>query len=69
MKLEAVQEAHPEAEEVQLWAQDEARLGLKPVKRRVWAPVGERPTARFKRGYKWTYLYGFVHPKSGRSSG
>jgi transposase len=27
--------------------------------------VGERPVARFKRGYKWTYLYGFVHPESG----
>jgi transposase len=66
MKLEALREAHPEAEEVQLWAQDEARLGLKPVMRRVWAPVGERPTARFKRGYKWTYLYGFVHPESGK---
>jgi hypothetical protein len=35
MKLEALQEAHPEAEEVELWAQDEARLGLKPVMRRV----------------------------------
>ena len=33
--------------------------------RRVWAPVGKRPIARFKRGYKWTYLYGFVHPESG----
>lgn len=51
---------------MELWAQDEARLGLKPVARRVWAPVGERPQARFKRGYKWTYLYGFVHPESGR---
>jgi DDE superfamily endonuclease len=40
-------------------------LGLKPVMRRVWAPVGERPVSRFKRGYKWTYLYGFVHPESG----
>jgi transposase len=27
--------------------------------------VGQRPPARFKRGYKWTYLYGFVRPKSG----
>jgi hypothetical protein len=36
------------------------------TRRRVWAPVGERPVARFKRGYKWTYLYGFVHPKSGK---
>ena len=65
MKLEALREAHLGAE-VELWAEDEARLGLKPVTRRVWAPVGERPVARFKRGYKWTYLYGFVHPKSGR---
>ena len=50
---------------MQLWAEDEARLGLKPVIRRVWAPVGKRPVARFKRGYKWTYLYGFVQPESG----
>ena len=48
-----------------LWAEDEARLGLKPVIRRVWAPVGKRPVARFKRGYKWTYLYAFVRPESG----
>ena len=33
--------------------------------RRVWAPVGKRPVARFNRGYKWTYLYGFVKPESG----
>jgi transposase len=64
VKLEALREAYPGAE-VELWAQDEARLGLKPVMRRVWAPVGERPVARFKRGYEWTYLYGFVHPQSG----
>jgi transposase len=64
VKLEALREAYPGAE-VELWAQDEARLGLKPVMRRVWAPVGERPIARLKRGYEWTYLYGFVHPQSG----
>jgi transposase len=50
---------------VELWADDEARLGLKPVIRRVWAPVGRRPTARVKRGYEWTYLYGFVRPTTG----
>ena len=27
----------------------------------------ERPLARFKRGYKWTYLYGFVRPQSGEA--
>jgi transposase len=50
---------------VELWAQDEARLGLKPVVRRVWAPRGRRPVARFRRRYEWLYLYGFVHPKTG----
>jgi hypothetical protein len=64
VRLEELKQAHPGAE-VQLWAEDEARLGLKPVMRRVWAPVGKRPVARFKRGYKWTYLYGFVRPESG----
>jgi transposase len=62
--LEKLEQAHPEAE-VQLWAEDEARVGLKPLMRRVWAPVGQRPIARFNRGYKWTYLYGFVCPQSG----
>jgi transposase len=64
VKLEKLKEAHPRAS-VELWAEDEARLGLKPVIRRVWAPVGKRPVGRFNRGYKWTYLYGFVQPESG----
>ena len=64
MRLEELKGAHPGAE-VQLWAEEEARLGLKPLIRRVWAPVGKRPVARFKRGYKWTCLYGFVRPESG----
>ena len=55
MKLEKLEEAYPKAA-VELWAEDEARLGLKPVVRRVWAPVGKRPVARLKRGYEWTYL-------------
>ena len=66
MRLENLKEAHPEAE-VELWAEDEARLGLKPLMRRVWAPVGSRPVARAKRGYEWTYLYGFVRPESGEA--
>ena len=63
--MKEIEEAYPEAEEVELWAEDQARLGLKPVIRRVWAPVGKRPVARFKSGYKWTHLYGFGRPESG----
>jgi hypothetical protein len=50
---------------VEVWAFDEHRLGLKPLRRRIWAKIGERPTARSSHKYKWLYLYAFVHPVSG----
>jgi transposase len=60
-----VKRAHP-AEAVELWTQDEARRGLKPVTRRVWAPKGERPTAHARPAYEWLWLFAAVHPASGR---
>ncbi len=51
---------------MEVWAQDEMRLGLKPVVLgRAWAPRGTRPMARVRRRYEWVYLYGFVRPKTG----
>lgn len=49
-----------------IWAQDEGRLGLKPVERRCWAPKGKRPVARQNPRYQWQYVYGFVHPSTGQ---
>ena len=46
---------------------DAARLGLKPIARRVWAPRGTRPTAYGRARYEWLYVYGFAHPADGRS--
>jgi hypothetical protein len=46
---------------------DEHRLGLKPVLRREWTKRGERPRAPVHHRYRWLYLYGFVHPASGRT--
>ena len=40
---------------------DEARIGLVPTYRAVWARRGERPTASSRRRYAWRYLYSFVH--------
>ncbi len=42
-------------------------MGLKPILRRVWAPIGERPIASVYHRYEWLYLYSFVHPKTGES--
>jgi hypothetical protein len=62
--LEKLREAYPEAE-VELWAQDEHRLGLKPILRKVWSPKGERPIVKVHQRYEWTYLYSFVRPSTG----
>jgi transposase len=61
-----VKATHPDAA-VTVWAEDEHRLGLLPVIRRVWAPKGHRPTAAVERHYEWLYVYAFVHPSTGRS--
>ena len=50
-----------------LWAEDEHRLGLLPVARRVWAPVGQRPTTHVHRRFQWLYVYGFVRPTTGQT--
>jgi hypothetical protein len=52
---------------VTVWAEDEHRLGLLPVVRRVWAPRGQRPTAHVRRRYAWLYVYGFVRPSAGQA--
>jgi transposase len=52
---------------VEAWAQDEHRVGLKSIVRRVWAPKGTRPMAAVKEKDEWLYVYAFVHPTSGRT--
>ena len=41
--FEQLKAEYPEAN-VELWAIDEYRLGLKPIFRRAWTPVGVQPT-------------------------
>lgn len=50
---------------VEVWAFDEHRLGLKPLCRRVWAKAGQRPIAVSSHRYQWLYLYAFVRPTTG----
>lgn len=65
-EVAAVQAAHPEAD-VEAWAMDEHRVGLKPVLRRVWVPEGETAIAPVNWRFEWLWLYGFVHPNSGQT--
>ncbi len=58
--------AHPDRT-VELWFQDEARLGTNSILRRCWVGRGARPSVPHAHGFEWTYIYGFVHPFSGRT--
>ena len=64
--LAEIHAAHPHAA-VEVWSQDEARLGLFGALRRVWAPRGKRPIARVQPRRIWAYVSAFVHPASGRT--
>jgi transposase len=67
--LRAFATAFPHAT-VELWAVDEHRIGLKPILRKVWTVLGQRPQrpiAPVEHRYARRYLVGFVHPASGRT--
>ena len=64
--MRELQQKFPDAV-IEVWSFDEHRVGLKPILRRVWAPIGERPIAKVNHRYEWLYLYGFVHPKTGQT--
>ena len=66
-ELTRLRRRYPRAQ-FQLWVEDEARLGLKPIVRRVWARRGKRHRPMCSgaaAAYQWLYLYGFVRPKTG----
>ena len=64
--MSELRQGHPD-KEVELWCEDEARLGLKPVARRVWALQGTRPTSNGRHKFESLFVYGFAHPTTGRS--
>ncbi len=65
-RLKRVRQANP-GKAVEVWAQDEARLGLKPIARRVWSPRGRRPRAGGRARFEWLYVYGFTRPRTGQT--
>jgi transposase len=52
---------------VEVWFEDESRLGLKPISRRVWSLKGHRPQSCGRTRYAWLYVYTFVRSKTGQS--
>lgn len=48
---------------IEVWFQDEARIGQKGSLTRIWARIGSRPRAPRDTRYEWAYLFGAVCPE------
>jgi len=55
----------PQGAPVEVWFQDEARLGQKNGRTRIWAKKGTRPRLPADQRYKSAYLFGAICPKRG----
>ena len=50
---------------MELWWQDEARIGQQGTLTRIWAERGSRPAAPRDQRYAWCYLFGAICPARG----
>jgi transposase len=64
-RLAAVRDAHP-GRRIELWWQDEARVGQKNKLTRRWARGGTRPRALHAQRTAWAYLFGAICPAEGQ---
>src|SRR5215218_3311078 len=60
---------HARGKPVEVWFQDEARVGQQGTLTRVWARRGTRPRAPRDRRYAWAYLFGAVCPERAIGAG
>ena len=54
---------------LEIWFQDEARVGQQGTITRVWARRGTRPRAKRDTRYQWSYIFGAVCPGRGVAAG
>ncbi len=54
---------------LEIWFQDEARVGQQGTLTRVWARRGTRPRAPRDTRYQWAYIFGAVCPARGTAAG
>ena len=62
-----MKDEHP-GKRIEIWFQDEARVGQQGTLTNVWAAKGSRPTAVKQTEYDWVYVFGAVNPATGESA-
>src|SRR3981189_3448120 len=68
LQLERVRAAQPRAVRVEVWFQDEARIGQKNSLTRGWGQTGSRPAAPKDLGFASAYVFGAVCPLEGKAA-
>ena len=66
-----VEDALPDAAQgkpLEVWFQDEARVGQQGTLTRIWAERGTRPRAPRDTRYEWAYIFGAVCPARGETA-
>jgi hypothetical protein len=58
----------PKGKGVEIWFQDEARLGQKNGRTRIWARTGTRPRLPADQRYENAYLFGAICPRLGKGA-
>ena len=67
--MAAVREEVGDGVNVEIWWQDEARIGQKNKITRRWAAKGTRPRAPQDQRTKWAYIFGAICPAEGKGAG
>lgn len=63
--MKAALPEHAAGKPIEIWFQDEARVGQQGTLTRLWARRGTRPRAPRDRRYAWAYIFGAVCPARG----
>ena len=67
--MEKVREKLDPHVKIEVWFQDEARIGQKNKVTRRWAQKGTRPRAPHDQRTLWTYIFGAICPAEGKGAG
>ena len=54
---------------IEIWFQDEARVGQRGTVTRLWARKGSRPRVIRQQQFEYAYIFGAVCPKKDRAVG
>ena len=63
--LAAVIPEHARGKPVEVWFQDEARIGQQGSLTYIWTEKGARPRAPRDQRYEWSYIFGAICPARG----